>query len=142
MPSETESKGDRGVGVLVGALVAAMVLFAVVGISGLARLNDVVGEMKQQGEELAALRVEQAAASCLQQNDTIARLRASFADSVRTAIPSETTDPRIAPFLANYDRSVTARLRFRDCSPVGITAYFSNPPPPVDCHPDGKGFCQ
>lgn len=162
MPSETASSPERRTGrrdrrrargehiVWVSVTgVVAMVMFAVLGIAGLTRLNDVVSQMQTQQRqmqaqqrELSALRRDQGRAFCLQQNNTVNGQRQAFAASIEAAIPPNATDPRIVEFKRNYLAAVNRNLQFRDCTPAGIEAYFANPPAEVPCVPDGKGFCQ
>lgn len=161
MPSETASTPERRNGrdrrrkraehlVWVSVTgVIAIVLIAMLTVVGVTRLNDVVSRVDRQQQaltaqqrELAELRAEQSRAACLQQNNTAQGQRDAFAQSVEAAIPPDATDPRIIEFKRRYLEAVNRSIRFRDCSPTGIAAYFANPPAAVPCEPDGKGFCR
>lgn len=148
MRSGRESKGEHLVWVSVTGVVA-IIMFSVLAVVGLTRLNDIVSRidtqqaaLKAQQDEVSSLRSEQSRAACLQQNNTAQGQREAFAQSLQAAIPRDASDPRIAEFKQRYLEAVNRSIRFRDCSPSGIAAYFANPPAAVPCVPDGKGFCQ
>lgn len=121
--------------------VVAIIMIGFLSVYGLSRLNNVVSQVKRQGDELVALRAEQSRASCLQQNDTVVRQRKAFTDSIGIIRPPGPPKPEVEKFIASYIATVNTVLRFRDCTPSGITAYFTHPPAPVPCRPDGQGFC-
>lgn len=140
-------KGEHLVWVSVSGVVAIVMILGVA-VYGITRLNDIVGTVKEVQEEQAFLRADQVRTACLQANESTRRVRLTFANSVEVVRPPNPTpeiNERVDQFINIYTQAVNNTLRYRDCTPEGIKAYFANPPappPPENCDPDGKGFCK
>lgn len=91
--------------------------------------------------------------SCLQQNAQAGRDIASLVGTAQVLIdtaeagrlrrrepPSDPVD--IKNYLADVRRDAQINNPLRDCSKRGIEVWNNNPPAPVSCKPDGKGFCR
>lgn len=124
--------------------VVAIVLILIVGVAVMAKFANVVGEVNELADAREQDRQATLRSACLQQNDSVQRLRETFTESVGVVRPPPPPNPEIEAFIDRYTLKVNATLRYRDCTPAGIEAYFANPPPikDTDCVPDGKGFCK
>lgn len=82
-------------------------------------------DVSEANESRATARIS----ACVQDNVTTGNVRAAVVSGLLTFVPdpANLTAEQTAALNA-YEGAVAAILKFRDCSPEGITAYYASPP--------------
>lgn len=122
----TSAKKAAAVGVIVGAVGVSVAIGALsYGLDARATAKDIV-----------AARSEARVSSCVQQNITTERQRSALVGALLTFVPAgQTLTPSQQTAVDRYSAEVQRQLPFRDCTPTGIDAYLSAPPPDPAVNP-------
>lgn len=107
------------IGILVG------VIGLIVGVTGVTAARDA----NHSVDVSDASRTEARIAACNQDSRRVDGLHQAFDLSIRALVPpGQALTPEQQEFLARYNQAVVMALPPRDCTPEGITAYYSEQP--------------
>lgn len=141
----------RTFGIVIGVSVNVVLIVLILATAAVLRSGHAVTEARLATDRTANLlairdadNAQARVSSCNQFNAQQTNNRAALKGLIRVSFAQapNPNDPRVLKYLTDFDGAADRNYPYRDCSPSGVAAYFANPPAPVNCDPDGKGFCK